>query len=139
MKIVVDASSAISWALDDERDDLARAMASEVLAHGGHVPPLFATEVQNVLLVAIRRERATLAQATEILGALARLPLRVDGTGLDLGSSRALETAISCGLSVYDATYVVLAQTLQAQLMTRDLRMRVAASQLSLLWEASAT
>jgi predicted nucleic acid-binding protein len=42
MKIVVDASAAISWALDDERDDLARAMASEVLAHGGYVPPLFA-------------------------------------------------------------------------------------------------
>lgn len=55
MKVVVDAPAAISWALDDERDDLARAMASEVLAHGGYVPPLFATETQNVLLIAVRR------------------------------------------------------------------------------------
>jgi hypothetical protein len=31
-------AAAISWALDDERDDLARCMASETLAHGGHVP-----------------------------------------------------------------------------------------------------
>jgi predicted nucleic acid-binding protein len=137
MKIVVDASAAISWALDDERDDLARAMASEVLAHGGYVPPLFASEIQNVLLTAIKRERATFAQAAEVLGALARLPLHVDGSGIGPGSSRALETAISCGLSIYDATYIVLAQALQAQLMTRDRRMRAAASALNLLWEAT--
>jgi len=91
-----------------------------------------------VLLVAIRRERATLPQATKILGALARLPLHVDGSGIELGSGRAIETAVSCGLSVCDATYVVLAQALQARLMTRDLRMRAAASALNLLWEAAA-
>jgi predicted nucleic acid-binding protein len=138
LKIVVDASAAISWVLDDERDDLARAMASEILAYGGYVPPLFASEIQNVLLVAIRRRRATLSQATEVLGALARLPLRVDGSGVGLGSSRALEMAFSSGLTIYDATYLILAQALQAQLMTRDARMRGAAFTLNLLWEAPA-
>ena len=135
MKIVVDASAAISWALEDERDALARAMAAEVLAHGGYVPPLFASEIQNVLLVAIRRERATLTQAAEVLGALARLPLSVDASALDLGSIRVLEMSIKSGLSVYDATYVVLAQVLGARLMTRDMRMRTAASALNVLWE----
>ncbi len=72
---MVDASAAISWALEGERDSLARAIASDVLAYGGYVPPLFAREIQNVLLVAIRRRRATLSQATEVLGALARLHL----------------------------------------------------------------
>ena len=139
MKVVVDASAAISWAVDDERDDLARAMASEVLTHGGYVPPLFASEIQNVLLVAIRRGRATLSQAAEILGALARLPLHVDGSGIELGSSRTLETAVACGLSANDATYVVLAQALQARLMTRDRRVRAAASALNLLWESTST
>ncbi len=140
MKIVVDASAAISWALEDERDALARAMAAEVLAHGGYVPPLFASEIQNVLLLAIRRERTTLTQAAEVLGALARLPLSrlplsVEDSALDLGSIRVLEMSISSGLSVYNATYVVLAQVLDARLMTRDMRMRTAASALNLLWE----
>ncbi len=135
MKIVVDASAAISWALEDERDALARAMAAEVLAHGGYVPPLFASEIQNVLVVAIQRERATLTQAAEVLGALARLPLSVDASALDLGSIRVLEMSIKSGLSVYDATYVVLAQVLGARLMTRDMRMRTAASALNVLWE----
>jgi predicted nucleic acid-binding protein len=135
VKIVVDASAAISWALEDERDALARAMAAEVLAHGGYVPPLFASEIQNVLVVAIQRERATLTQAAEVLGALARLPLSVDASALDLGSIRVLEMSIKSGLSVYDATYVVLAQVLGARLMTRDMRMRTAASALNVLWE----
>jgi predicted nucleic acid-binding protein len=140
VKIVVDASAAISWALEDERDALARAMAAEVLAHGGYVPPLFASEIQNVLLLAIRRERTTLTQAAEVLGALARLPLSrlplsVEDSALDLGSIRVLEMSISSGLSVYNATYVVLAQVLDARLMTRDMRMRTAASALNLLWE----
>jgi len=113
-------------------------MASEILAHGGYVPPLFASEIQNVLLVAIQRRRATRAQATDVLGALSRLPLHVDGSGLGLGSNRPIETAISCGLTVHDATYIVLAQALEAQVMTRDRRMRAAASALSILWEAAA-
>jgi predicted nucleic acid-binding protein len=139
MKIVLDASAAMSWALDDERDDLAKTMASEVLAHGAYVPPLFAGELQNVLLVAIRRQRATLVQAKEILSAFGRLPLRVDASGIELGSSRTLETALSAGLSVYDATYVVLAQALEAQLMTRDVRLRDAAQALNVLWKPAET
>lgn len=139
MKIVVDASAAISWALDDERDEVARAMAAEVLKHGGYIPPLFVSEIHNVLLLAIRRERASLDEVKDVLGALSRLPLRVDRSALDLGSTRVVELAVTSGLSVYDATYIVLAQALNAQLMTRDKRVRSVASALNLLWEGNNT
>ena len=135
MRIVVDASAAISWVLDDERDALARAMAAEVLTHGAYVPPLFLSEIQNVLLLAIRHERASLNEVAEVLGAITRLPLSIDISALGLGSIRVVEIAVSSGLSVYDATYIVLARVLDAHLMTRDKRMRSAALALNLLWE----
>ncbi|MHB8179184.1 MAG: type II toxin-antitoxin system VapC family toxin [Vulcanimicrobiaceae bacterium] len=73
MKFVLDASAAASWTLEDERDDLALAIAENVLAHGAYVPPLFVSEIHNVLLVAVRRKRITPAKAADILTALERL------------------------------------------------------------------
>ena len=57
---------------------------------------------------------------------------------LDSGLTAAFGTLADRRVSLYDATYIVLAQALQAQLMTRDLRVRVAATALNLLWEAAA-
>ncbi|MHB8195141.1 MAG: hypothetical protein ACYDBU_05930 [Vulcanimicrobiaceae bacterium] len=45
-----------------------------------------------------------------------------------------METAQQCGVSAYDATYIVLAQALHGQVMTRDRRMRAAAAALNVLW-----
>lgn len=136
MKLVLDASAVLSWMLEDERDDLALEMAQQTLIYGASVPPLIASEVHNALAAAVARKRTTLQKVLELLAALARLPLRFEMQGLELGSSRVMETAQRCGLSAYDATYIVLAQELDAKLMTRDRRIRAAATKLSLLWEA---
>ena len=48
MRTVVDASAVFSWIFDDERDELALAMARFVVANGAHVPTLFASEAQNI-------------------------------------------------------------------------------------------
>ena len=48
MRTVVDASAVFSWIFDDERDELALAMARFVVANGAHVPALFASEAQNI-------------------------------------------------------------------------------------------
>jgi predicted nucleic acid-binding protein len=135
LKLVLDASAALSWMLEDERDDTAVAMAAAVLTHGANVPPLFKSEVHNVLAVAVKRKRTTLAKAAEVLAALARLPLCFETKGVELESIRVVETAYRCGISAYDATYLALAQKLEAKLMTRDRRVRSAAASLDLLWE----
>lgn len=134
MKFVLDASAAASWTLEEERDDLALAIAENVLAHGACVPPFFVSEIHNVLLVAVRRKRATPAKAANILTALERLPIRIETRGIELGSTRVVETAQRCGVSAYDATYIVLAEALHGQVMTRDRRMRAAAAALNVLW-----
>ena len=48
MRTVVDSSAVFSWIFDDERDELALAMARFVVANGAHVPTLFASEAQNI-------------------------------------------------------------------------------------------
>ena len=134
MRTVVDASAVFSWIFDDERDELAVAMARFVVAHGAHVPALFTSEAQNILAVAVRRKRATTAEAGAILAAIARLPLRVETTGTELGTARAFEAALRWGISAYDAAYLVLAQDLDATLMTRDRRLNAAAENSGIRW-----
>ncbi|HVA27678.1 MAG TPA: type II toxin-antitoxin system VapC family toxin [Candidatus Baltobacteraceae bacterium] len=134
MRTVVDASAVFSWIFDDERDELAVAMARFVVANGAHVPLLFTSEAQNILAVAVRRKRATTAEAGAILAALARLPLRVETSGTELGSQRAFEAALRWGISAYDAAYLVLAQDLDATLMTRDRRLNAAAENSGIRW-----
>ena len=134
MRTVVDASAVFSWIFDDERDELAVAMARFVVANGADVPALFTSEAQNILAVAVRRKRATTAEAGAILAAIARLPLRVETTGTELGTARAFEAALRWGISAYDAAYLVLAQDLDATLMTRDRRLNAAAEKSGIRW-----
>lgn len=124
----------MSWMLEDERDDLARKMAQEVLTHGASVPPLFTCEVHNALAVAVQRKRATLQEVSQIAAALARLPLRFETQGIELGSSSVMETAQRANISAYDATYIVLTEALGAKLMTRDRRIQAAAARSNVLW-----
>ena len=137
MKLVLDASAAFSWIFEDERDDLALAMARIVAAHGAYVPPLFACEAHNILAVAIHRKRMTQEKATEILGALARLSLRVETRGIDLASPLVFAAASHFGLSAYDVTYLVLATELNALLLTRDRQLKGAAATAGVLWDAT--
>ena len=80
-------------------------------------PPILMSELRNVLLGYIRRgdidrdrAMATCDEAVRVLGD------RIDGVPHD----RVIETALECGLSAYDAEFVVLARTLGALLATSD-------------------
>ena len=80
-------------------------------------PPILISELRNVLLGYVRRgdidrdrAMATCDEAVRVLGD------RIDGVPHD----RVIETALECGLSAYDAEFVVLARTLGALLATSD-------------------
>ena len=80
-------------------------------------PPIFISELRNVLLGYVRRGEidpyrasATCDEAVRVLGN------RIDGVPHD----RVIDTALECGLSAYDAEFVVLARTLGVFLATSD-------------------
>ena len=80
-------------------------------------PPILMSELRNVLLGYVRRgdidpdrAMATRDEAVRVLGD------RIDGVPHD----RVIETALECGLSAYDAEFVVLARTLGTLLATSD-------------------
>ncbi len=115
--VVVDASVAASWILDDEHDPRASSVLAKVASSAGVVPLLWHYEMRNILLVARRRGRLSATAMAERVASLAELPLATDGDA-DLGV--ALMLAERHALSFYDALYLELAARLGATLATLD-------------------
>jgi predicted nucleic acid-binding protein len=132
---VLDASAALTWFFEDERDDLSLAMAEAVSASGALIPALFRLEMQNALLQALRRKRMTRTLVVERLGDLDRLNLVVDSAATNLTFDSGFMLAERFGLSAYDAAYLELAERAKRPLMTRDKTLRDAARTMRLLWE----
>ena len=79
------------------------------------VPTLFWYEIRNVLVMAERRKRIAPARTTAFLSDLSLLPFSVDGLPRE---ASVLDLARRRSLSVYDATYLELAQRTKAPLAT---------------------
>lgn len=85
-------------------------------------PALFPFEVANIALKKIRRHPE---QRPSLLAGFALLPrLPIDIVGVDQDS--ALRLAEETGLTAYDASYLWLARTLGAELVTLDKRLQTA-------------
>jgi predicted nucleic acid-binding protein len=127
--LVLDASIAAAWIIDDEAGDqtdelLVRARQDTVL-----VPSLFRFETTNLILTAERRGRMTQRQTVEALKLLASDWIRTtDAAG---GPVQWLELARrhrDTNLSAYDAAYLAVAVTSGRPLATLDARLRQAAT-----------
>ena len=115
--IVIDASIAADWLLDDEFDPTAAAALSRPMQDGGIVPHLWHAEVHNALLTAERRGRVSPENVQNRLHGLSRLPIRTDvEPDLDV----AMNLPRNHGLSFYYALYLELAKRLNAELVTLD-------------------
>ena len=124
MPVVPDVSAILGQALDDEDATFAESVIAAIARDEAVVPALFWHEIRNVLVMAERRKRITTARTTAFLSDLALLPWSVDdlpreATVLDLARRRSL--------TVYDATYLELAQRLGAPLATLDHALMAAA------------
>jgi predicted nucleic acid-binding protein len=84
----------------------------------GYAPELVWIEVANALNRYVQAQEIPEARAGEVLETVTRLPLNVSRQQPMAVS--ALRTAVRLHLSVYDACYVVLAQSLRATLVTAD-------------------
>jgi predicted nucleic acid-binding protein len=114
--LVIDASAFIRFHTGSEE---AAAALHEAWASGSRLlaPELILPEVANALLTYTRGHRLSLADADE---ALAELGRTVAVWPLDLLFPGAFAIAADRGLTAYDATYVELAEGLNARLLTAD-------------------
>ncbi len=118
---VIDASVALKWVLPEWGRDTALGYRAshEKGADLLIVPPLFWYEVANGLRRRQGLDSAARASALEEIWAAG-----IEHRELDLLLlAEAVVTAVERGISVYDASYVVLARELKCQFVTADRRL----------------
>jgi predicted nucleic acid-binding protein len=125
--LVLDASLALQWFLEDETD---RKYSLDVLTSLSDkralVPFLWFYEVGNGLVMACRRRRITLDQIDGFLERLKALPIEAaQQTPAEIFELPVL--AHSRGLTNYDAAYLALANRFNLPLATTDSDLREAA------------
>ena len=117
---VLDASIAMAWCFEDEATPTTQAVLASLSETSAAVPAIWPIEVANVLAIAERRQRITLADSVAFIAKVQNLAIAVDeGT-----SSRAffliLDLAREQRLTVYDAAYLELAMRLGVPLASKD-------------------
>lgn len=128
MSIVLDCSVTLGFLLDDERSDAIEKLFEKVAHKGAVVPTLWYLEVANSLNVAIRRKRITDEFRDAALADLSAFDIVADvETHLHAWRST-LHLAATTGLTIYDASYLELAQRKRVALATLDIALAKAAS-----------
>ena len=127
---VLDASITATWLLPDEHTGASQALFARL--RGGvldvHVPDIWLAECGNIIASAVKRRRATVVEADALWRVLDAVRVRI--TRFELGPTQwraALALAFERRLSIYDASYLWLAVSLQLPLCTDDERLAKAA------------
>ena len=130
MSVVIDASLTMTWYFDDETTPATEAILDHVSEAGAVVPGLWRVEVANAFQMALRRKRISSAYRDESLTELAELPITIDTDTDAYAWTTTLRLADRFGLTMYDATYLELAQRRSLPLATLDKELREAAAAL---------
>jgi predicted nucleic acid-binding protein len=124
VRFVIDASVAASWAFDDEESLVADAALERISHDEAIAPSLWWFEVRNTLIVGERRGRLSAADTSTFLRQLARIDVKIDASPNDFAI---MALARHHRLTVYDASYLELAQREGLPLATLDTALRKAA------------
>ncbi len=127
MPFVLDASIAACWAFDDEEHPVAALALERIRTDEAVAPALWWFEVRNTLIVSERRNRLTEANTTTFLRELSRVGVMIDRSP---DETAILSLARHHRLTVYDASYLELAQRETLPLATLDADLRKAATAL---------
>jgi predicted nucleic acid-binding protein len=128
MHCVLDSSVALAWVLPGEATPATEAVLTAVGELGAVAPGLWPLETANVLWLAERRGRITLAERTQALALLTELPIRIDDRTAALAFGTISALAARANLTVYDACYLELALRLGLPLASLDTRLSQAAT-----------
>lgn len=126
MSLVIDASVAIKWVLDEPRSDAALALRGEQLA----APALWLAEAANALWRHVRIGELTGEQAFARMSELEKAP--VASLPIEPHVAAALELATRSNHPVYDCIYLAVAIHQGVQVVTDDRRFAAAAARLAL-------
>jgi predicted nucleic acid-binding protein len=127
MNFVLDASVALAWAFEDERNRAALEVLERLRSDEAVVASLWPLEVTNGLLAAERRGRITAADARRFVQLVRSLPIVVDPVARVRVFEATTALARKHGLTSYDAAYLELAARLGVPLLTLDGDLRAAA------------
>jgi len=118
MRFVLDASVATCWFFEDEHDARADAAAAILLASGSAIAPLiFWFELRNVVMMGVRRGRASESSMFQWLATTMRTTIGLDTLPSD---DAIFSLAQRHRLTFYDAAYLELAQREGIALATLD-------------------
>lgn len=110
MKVVLDASAFMAWALPDESSPMANAAVALAFRGEAVVPTLWAAEITNILLIQQKKRRITEEFALNLIAELAEVPLIIDGRGIEPPRMHEIHRlARRHGLTAYDTIYLELA------------------------------
>ena len=117
MTLVVDASVALKWVLDEEGVERAEAIVgtNPLIA-----PDFLILECANVLAQNVRRRKLTEEEATAGLARVRASGVRLEPTDAYVDEAQRLVMAL--GASAYDSLYLALALATPCRLLTADLR-----------------
>ena len=127
MSLVLDSSLCLAWCFEDERTPEVLAVRERVIEVGASVPTLWRYEVANALLMAQRRKRIDEERRTALLGMLGEFNIEADHAPEGDPWGATVQLADLHKLTVYDASYLELAQRRRLPLATLDDALRAAA------------
>ncbi len=121
MSLVIDGSITLAWYFTDERTEASHAVLRQVAEEGAIVPALWRIEVANGLQMAVRRKRVDAHFRDRALAHLGTLDIMTDTEGEAYAWSTSVQLAERHALTVYDASYLELAQRRRLRLATLDM------------------
>ncbi len=127
MNFILDASTALAWAFEDEGGDYASAILEHLRTADAVVPTIWPLEVANALVVGERRGRVTPAESARFVRLLLALPIAMEPAERSRSLEINLRIARTRELSAYDASYLDLALRYGIPLATLDDTLRKAA------------
>jgi predicted nucleic acid-binding protein len=126
MSLVLDSSVALSWCFEDEQTPATTALLHRIAEAGAMAPGLWPLEVLNGLVMAERRGRLDTARRHQLSGFLRDLPVKLDPETAAQAWAATAGLAERFRLTLYDASYLELAQRLKLPLASLDKELRVA-------------
>lgn len=128
MSLVLDSSLTLAWIYAEETTQAIRHVFEAVSHDGAWVPGLWKLEVANILEMGVRRGRHDAAFCNASLADLALLSISLDPETDRHAWGATAQLASRHRLTLYDATYLELAQRRGLPLATLDRELRSAAS-----------
>jgi len=123
-RIVIDASMAAAWTLDDEKTDSGDRILDEVKSNHALTTSLFWHEYRNILVINHRRGRVAKEKVSILMDDIRALEIQEYPQADD---DAIVSMAFHHNLSAYDAAYLTLAAQQNALLATNDLKLARAA------------